>query len=401
MSSTKTVLLNAWGKWWVKTLLIVVLVLIVIRIILSPIATKVANDYMGSSIPGYSGHVDCIRFAFLRGAYQVEGMYLDKIDSATHAQTEFVSVRMIDLSLEWAALFKGRIVGELIFDTPIVNFTKDKVTPKDVEKDTATFKEMLDIGMPLKINRVEIIDGQVHYKDPTSTPAVDVFMDDIYVLAQNLQNTEDPVILLPASVELSANVYGGHVDVEVDLDLLADDPTFDLKAEVKELDLPKLNNFFKAYGKFTVEKGQFSVFSEVAAKDGGFIGYVKPLMVELRILGPSDKNENVLVLLWEGIIDAVNWVLKNKPEDQLATKIPLEGRFDSPRTNIISTIYELLKNGFIQALNHSLDYEININSVGVGEMTPAEQAKAKRAAKKEDRKNKREQKKEEKAKENK
>jgi hypothetical protein len=63
-------------------------------------------------------------------------------------------------------------------------------------------------------------------------------------------------------------------------------------------------------------------------------------MVELRILGPRDKNENVLVLLWEGVIDAVNWVLKNKKEDQLATKIPLEGRFDSPRTNIISTIFE-------------------------------------------------------------
>jgi len=38
---------------------------------------------------------------------------------------------------------------------------------------------------------------------------------------------------------------------------------------------------------------------------------------------------------------------KNKKEDQLAIKIPLGGIFDDPKTNIITIIYELLKNGFI------------------------------------------------------
>ena len=353
------------AKGWVITILVIALLLILIRIVLSPVATRVANDYLGSKLPGYYGHVDCIHFALFRGAYQVEGMFLDKIDSATKKQTPFVSVNGIDLSLEWSALLHGKIVGKLFFDSPVVSFTKDKVEPAQVVKDTTTFKQLLDVGMPLDVDRVEIENGQVHYKDLNSSPLVDISMNDIYVLAENLRNTVDPLQVLPSSIEANATVYGGKIDAKVNLNLLAADPTFELKAECKHLNLPDLNSFFKAYGKFTINRGDFSVYSEVAAKNGGFKGYVKPLIKDLKILGPDNKNENLLTRLWEGVLDAVAWIFKNKKEDQLATKIPLEGKFSDPKPNIAFIIYALIRNGWIQALNPALDYEININQVGV------------------------------------
>jgi hypothetical protein len=374
------------SKGWVIALLVIAVLLIAIRIALPPVATKVANDYLGNELPGYTGHVDGIHFSFFRGAYQVEGIYLDKIDSATHKQTEFVAVNNIDLSLEWSALFQGKIVGKLFFDSPVIKFTKDRVEPAQVVKDTTTFKQLLDIGMPLDVNRVEVENGQVHYRDLTSSPLVDISMNNIYVLAQNLRNTTDPLQQLPSSIEVNASVYGGKVDVKMYLDLLADDPTFDLKAEVTHLNLPGLNAFFKAYGKFTVEKGDFSVYSEMAAKDGGFKGYVKPIIKDMRILGAGGKDQNILTKLWEGILDAVNWVLKNKKEDQLATKIPIEGRFNDPKPNIWYTIFALLRNGWIQALNPALDYEININSVGAKDTrSPLEKFRDKRKESKENR----------------
>lgn len=372
------------GKGWVITLLVIALLLIAIRIALPPVLLKVANNYLSSEMPGYTGHLDDIDLALIRGAYQAEGFYLDKIDSATGLTTPFVSVELIDLSLEWAALFKGAIVGRIRAVTPIVEFTKDKVEPKEVVEDSSTFKKLLDIGMPLDVNRVEIENGSVHYKDLTSSPAVDIFMENINVLAENLQNTVDPTQVLPASVFAEANVYGGKVTVDMKLDLLADLPTFDLQAECKHLNLAGLNAFFKAYGKFTVESGDFSVYTEIASKDGGFKGYVKPLIVDLKILGPDDKDENPLVKLWEGILDAVTWVFENKKEDQLATKIPLEGKYNNPKPNILYTIFEVLRNAFIKALNPSLDYEININSPGeVDTRKPLDKFKDKMQGKKE------------------
>ena len=373
-------------SWWMITLLVIAIILIAVRIELPFVATDVANDYLGSKLPGYAGHVDRIHFALIRGAYQVEGFTLDKLDTTSHRETQFVSVETIDLSLEWSALFHGRVVGKLYFDMPVVNFVKDKVTPSQVVKDTTTLRQLLDLGMPLDVDRVEIADGSVHYKDPNSSPVIDIYMKDIHVLAENLQNTIDPLVLLPSTVDADAGVYGGNVHINAKLNLLKDEPTFDLKAEVKHLNLPGLNAFFKAYGKFTVEKGDFSIYSEVAAKDGGFKGYVKPLMVDLRILGAEDKSAPAYQKIWEGILDAVAWVFKNKSKDQLATKIPLEGSFSKPRPDILYTIYEILRNGFIQALNPSLDYEINIHSVGAEDKrTPTEKFKDRMKGRREER----------------
>ncbi len=352
------------GKGWLIALLVLAVLLIAIRVALPPVAKLVANDYLGGKLPGYTGHVDAVHFSFFRGAYQVEGFYLDKIDSVLNKATPFVEVNLIDLSVEWGALLHGAFVGELYIETPVVSFTKDKVEPKQVVEDTTTFKQLLDVGMPLDVNRVEIQNGSVRYKDLTINPPVDIGITNIDVVAENLQNTVGPLQVLPSTVLLDAKVYGGNVHVDAKLNLLADDPTFDVQAEVKQLNLPSLNSFFKAYGKFTIDRGEFNVYTEIAAKDGDFKGYVKPLIKDLKVLGPDTKDENWLTRLWEGILDAVVWVFKNKPEDQLATKIPLEGSFNDPKPNILYTIFALLRNGFIQALNPALDYEINIHSVG-------------------------------------
>lgn len=350
------------GKGWLIGLLVLAVILIAIRIALPPVAKYYANDYLGGKLPGYVGHIDAIHFSFFRGAYQVEGFYLDKMDSVLKKATPFVEVRLIDLSVEWGALLHGAFVGELFIETPVIAFTKDKVEPKQVVEDTTTFKQLLDVGMPLDVNRVEIQNGSVRYKDLTTNPQVDIGITNIDVVAENLQNAVDPVQVLPSTILLDAKVYGGTVHVDTKLNLLADDPTFDVTADVKHVNLPSLNNFFKAYGKFTMQSGEFNVYTEVAAKDGGFKGYIKPLMKDIKISGPDDKDENFLVKIWEGVLDAVVWVFKNKPNDQLATKIPLEGRFNDPKPNILYTIFALLRNGFIEALNPSIDNEINIHS---------------------------------------
>lgn len=374
------------GKGWLIGLLVLAFILITIRIALPPVAKYYANDYLGGKLPGYVGHIDAIHFSFFRGAYQVEGFYLDKMDSVLKKATPFVEVKLIDLSVEWGALLNGAFVGELYIETPVIAFTKDKVEPKQVVQDTTTFKQLLDVGMPLDVNRVEIQNGSVRYKDMTTNPLVDIGITNIDVVAENLQNAIDPVQVLPSTVLLDAKVYGGTVHVDTKLNLLADDPTFDITADVKNLNLPSLNNFFKAYGKFTMERGEFNVYAEVAAKDGGFKGYVKPLIKDIKILGPSNKDEPWYTKLWEGVLEAVVWVFKNKPEDQLATKIPLEGRFNDPKPNILYTIFALLRNGFIEALNPAIDYEINIHSVAeVDTRKPGQKFKDKMQAVKENR----------------
>jgi len=314
-------------------------------------------------MPGYYGHIEDIDLALIRGAYRIDSIFINKQDTITKKQTKFFSASAIDLSLEWRALFHGSIVGELIFERPNLRFTREKVEPKDVEKDSSDLKELKEDFMPLQVNRFEILNGNVRYIDGTSNPKVDILMTNIHVVATNLRNSYDSSKLLPANVIARADVYEGEFTFNVNINPLAKKPAFDLNAELKDTNLVLLNDFFKAYAKIDVNKGKFGMYTEVAAKDGSFKGYVKPIIKDLDVLGHEDRDDNIFRKMWEGLVGFVGQVFKNQSEDQVATKIPFEGRLDNPETNIWITITNVLQNAFIQAIQPSIDSEINIASV--------------------------------------
>jgi hypothetical protein len=56
-------------------------------------------------------------------------------------------------------------------------------------------------------------------------------------------------------------------------------------------------------------------------------------------------------------------ILKNPKEKQIATKVPIEGKFDKTTVGVWYAIVDLLRNAFIQALQPSIDYQIDIESV--------------------------------------
>lgn len=312
---------------------------------------------------GYYGHIEDIDLALIRGAYKIDSIYLNKVDTVTQKQTHFFSAEVIDLSIEWKALFHGSIVGELVFKKPTLKFSKDKVEPKDLRNDSTDFKKLLDDFMPLQINRVEINHGKVQYIDQFATPKVDINMTDVNVLALNLKNSYDSTALLPASIRADADIYEGTLDFNLKLNPLADQATFDMNAELKNTNLVLLNDFFKAYANMDVNKGTFGMYTEMAAKQGSFTGYVKPIVKGLDVYGPEDKYDNIFRKFWEALAGGASEVLENQPEDQFATKIPFEGKLDNPQANIWVTIANVIQNAFINALQPSIDDEINIGSV--------------------------------------
>lgn len=347
----------------------ILILLIIIRLILPYVVLKLVNDRL-TKIKGYYGHVVDIDIALIRGAYQIDSIYLNKVDTITNKQTPFFSASLVDLSVEWKALLKGSIVGEVVMERPMITFTKDKVEPKSVRNDSSSFKNLKDDLMPLQINRIEINNGIIKYLDESSNPKVDIALTNAYVLALNLRNSYDSTSLLPASLNATADVYEGKLSLNAKLNPLADDPTFDMNAEIKDTNLVKLNEFFQAYAKVDVNKGKFGLYTEVAAKDGKFKGYVKPLIQDLDILGKEDRNDNILRKIWEGLAGGIGEIFQNQSKDQVATKVPFEGSLKNPDTDTWEAIAQILKNAFIRAIQPSIDQEINIQTV--------DQAKAKK-----------------------
>jgi hypothetical protein len=343
-------------------LLIIVGLLIVARLALPYIVLHYANKTL-AEMHGYYGHIEDIDLALIRGAYKIDSVYLNKSDTITGVQTPFFSAGLIDLSIEWKALLKGSIVSKISVDRPQLVFTKDKVEPKEVVKDSADFKKILEGFMPLDINVFTVNNGVLRYKDNTSKPKVDIEANRVFLTARNLRNSYDSAAVLPASVEMSALIYEGTFEAKAKLNPIGGSPTFDVSAELNNTNLVKLNDFFQAYAKIDVNDGRFGLYTEVAAKDNAFAGYVKPVINNLDILGKEDRKDNLLQKLWEAVAGGVGELFENQKKDQVATKIPFKGRLDSPSTNIWVAIGTVLQNAFIHALQPSIDNEISIGSV--------------------------------------
>ena len=316
---------------------------------------------------GYYGHVEDIDIALIRGAYTLDSVYIKEVDSVTHKQTPFFEASRVDLSVEWKALFHGSIVGEIIFEKPVLRFTHKVVEPQDVREDSTEFKDVLDDFMPLQINRFVVNQGVLRYIDKNSKPAVDIQLTDLHILARNLRNSYDSSALMPATVLANARVYEGALTMNMKLNPLAKEPTFDMNAEVKNTNLVLLNDFFAAYAKVDVNKGNFSMYTEVAAKDGAFTGYVKPLIKNLDVLGKEDREDNIFKKVWEGLTETAGEVFENQPRNRIATKIPFEGRLDNPDASVGTAVINILQNAFIRAIQPSIDNEINIQSVATKE----------------------------------
>lgn len=342
----------------------ILLFLLILRLVLPFFVLKYVNNVLSES-KSYPGHVEDIDLAIIRGAYVIKDIRINKRDTVTGKidTIPFFVSDAVDLSVEWKALFKGKIVGEINVERPRLNFVKGKHKDEDVKQDTADFQDVIRDLMPLTINRFEINNGSIHYKDPYMKPAVDVSMKNIRVVATNLSNVNDSNKVLPAALRASGEAYDGTLNLNVKFDALQKTPTFDLNANVTGVNMVKLNDFFKAYGNFDVKQGTFGLYTEFAAKKAKFAGYVKPLIRDLDVVQWEKEEGSVGQILWESVVGTVAEVFENQPKDQLATKVPISGRFENPNVNLWNAISFVLRNAFVNALQPSVDNTITLGNV--------------------------------------
>jgi len=134
---------------------------------------------------------------------------------------------------------------------------------------------------------------------------------------------------------------------------------FDLDVAVENASLPALNDLLRAYGKLDVAKGTFSIYSEVRVKNGRIVGYVKPLVKDVKVYDPKqDKKKPVLKKLYEKVVGGLAKVLKNRPRKEVATVADISGPLDDPDTSTWKIIVRLVSNAFVKAILPGFERQI-------------------------------------------
>lgn len=334
----------------------IIALLVIIRIVLPFIVERYVNKTL-NDLPGYTGYVEDVDLSLYRGAYRIEGLVLEEEEG--NPETPFLHISEIDLSIDWRALFKGKIVGEVVLLRPEL-FIKTAPESKEAieEPDREHWTEVVKSLMPMTINRLEAKEGKLAYLDYTASPDVTLHIEQMYLLAFNLANVEESGEKLPSTLHVAGtSIGGGKLEGDMKINALKEIPDFDLNMKLTGVDLTSINDFIEAYAKFDVESGRLDMYSELKLMDGHLNGYMKPFFEQVKVLNwKEDKKEDgFLRAAWEAIAGLFVEAAENQPRDQVATKIPISGNVQQPDTDISTTVMNVLKHAFIQAFNKGLE----------------------------------------------
>lgn len=307
------------------------------------------------SIPGYRGSISGIDIDLYRGAYKIHDLKIYKRKG--NIPTPFVSIETTDLSIEWKALFHGRIVSNADLTKPIINFAVNNsgtVEQTGVEADWS--KPIKDL-MPIDIDVVTFRQGRLSYQDFSTNPKVNVYINNMSGEVRNLRNVEDKSIALPSTLQVRGSSIGkGHLAIDGRLNILRRIPDMDLNIKLEKVYLPALTDYSNAYASVDIREGTLNVYSEFTIKNNHVSGYVKPIATHVALIDLK-KDSNPIKLFWQVVVATVVEIFTNHSKDQFATKVALEGSLDNIETSTWEAVSNIIRNAFVEALKRGFDKE--------------------------------------------
>jgi hypothetical protein len=212
-------------------------------------------------------------------------------------------------------------------------------------------------GMLVKIDELRLRKSTVGYVDKTTNPSYRVFLADANGTLTNLSNQQ---IEGTAVAKLKGSFMGSGT-ANADATFRADKagPSFAVGVRIEEVDVTRLNDLFRAYGRFDAASGRFYLYSQLDAKNGAVSGYIKPLFTDLQVYSKQqDKDKPALQKMYEHVVSGATKVLKNRPHEDVATKAQVIGRIDNPKVGTLPALAKLVENAFFKAILPGFDAEI-------------------------------------------
>ncbi len=345
----------------------VILLIMVVRIALPYAALRYVTSEISQKTEYYAKISDLNLYLF-QGKSVLTNMRLWKKD--LKFKDPYLKVDRISFSIHWSALLKGKLVGKINIQHPIITIIdtsapgKKKQQIQISEQSIKIFKSL----MPLDINQTIVNNGEVYFKNNQVRNPFNIYLKNLNMTLKNMQNIGRKTGLV-STLSLKCKIMdNADFVIQGKFNPSIKTPTFYVQASLEELELPKINSFLKKYTNVKTKSGSFSLFFEAAAASGKIKGYAKPFVKNLQI--EEEKNANLGQKIYEGAISIAYKILKNNEQKSTATQINISGKIDDPNISLFSIIGNLLYHGFIQALIPSVDNKISMEDINYPKLSP-------------------------------
>jgi len=209
----------------------------------------------------------------------------------------------------------------------------------------------------LDVRQVKLVNSELKFLDEASNPHFRLTVSQLNLKARNLANH---LRTGPADLNLTGKLMGsGDTTMTGVLRPESDGPDFSFDLTSVNTDLTSLNDFLRAYGKFDVESGHVSIYTQMSMKKHYMTGYVKPIFTDIKVYDPKkDAKKPVLHQAYEIVVAGAAKLFKNRSTNEVATKVDISGPVNTPNISIWQAIGQFIQNAFVKAIVPGYDHEV-------------------------------------------
>jgi hypothetical protein len=334
---------------WVRRSVLVVGVLVAVVLIGRVLLDPLAGWYTARRLAGmetfeasFSGvHVSVVPPAFEISDFKLierpGGRWDEPLAYAEHAR----------VSIFWRELLRGHVVAKAWVQRPkLVALRRHEKKAKQAPK----VGEEVSEAMPLKLDRLEVVGGEVLLGIGKGKRAPQLWLHDVDLVAENMALRKAMMEGEPATLRLRGRVQqSGRLKIEGAMDPWARQLTFSSKGALTGLAATELYAFLAHEADLAPESGAIDVFVEVRARNGVLDGGVKPVLKNIELRSKSgDLGDRIKAALADASVELLSD--ERKGGDVIATTIPVRGKVTDPQAQLLPTVLGVIRNAFVVGL---------------------------------------------------
>jgi hypothetical protein len=212
---------------------------------------------MNRALKGYTVRIKTLDFHPHGFSLDLKGV---TVVQDAHPDPAVADIPYLHASVNWKALLRGRVVGDMLIDRPkvhmnLVQLRKEIADPTPVKE--RGWQEALEAIYPLKVNEFRVHEADITYQD--QGPFKPLRLRNLDFVATNIRNVKSKDRVYPSEFKLEAAVFdSGHVRADGRADFLADpNPTFIGKTVLDRIELDYFKPITNRYN-LSVDQGLLS-----------------------------------------------------------------------------------------------------------------------------------------------
>jgi Domain of Unknown Function (DUF748) len=204
-------------------------------------------------------------------------------------------------------------------------------------------------GLLIRADDLHLVKSTFGFVNRATQPQYRLFLDNAEAHVRNFSNQ---LAEGTAVAKVTGRFMGsGRTMVGANFRPETQGPDFALAASIEDTDMRALNPLLRAYGKFDVMQGLFSVYTELRVQNRTVQGYVKPILRKTDVYdAQQDQEKNLFKQLYEAVVGGVSALLENIPRREVAAKVDLSGPLENPEASTWQVLVSLIQNAFFRAI---------------------------------------------------